>query len=86
MICFLNRRKAIFVFVVDVKNGFWHILLDGESSKLTTFDTRWGRFLWVRMPFGIAPAPHRNKGTSRYRTVADGIIVFGVGDTEHAAL
>ena len=28
-----------------------------ESSRLTTFGTPWGRFRWIRMPFGIAPAP-----------------------------
>ena len=28
--------------VVDVKNGFWHVPLDDEGSKLTTFATPWG--------------------------------------------
>ena len=43
--------------VVDVKNGFWHVPLDDESSKLTTIATLWGCFQWLRMPFGILPAP-----------------------------
>ena len=47
--------KARVFSVVDVKNGFWHVQLDDESSKLTTFATPWGRFRW--MPFGIALAP-----------------------------
>lgn len=25
--------------VCDIKNGFWHVVLDEESSKLTTFET-----------------------------------------------
>ena len=80
--------------VVDVKNGFWHVPLDDESSKLTTFATPWGRFRWLRMPFGISPAPEEFQrrldeaieGLDGVRTVADDIIVFGVGDTKDAAL
>ena len=49
--------KAKVFSVVDVKNGFWHVQLDTESSFLTTIGTPWGRFRWTRMPFGISPAP-----------------------------
>ena len=49
--------KSRFFSVVDVKNGFWHVQLDDESSKLTTFATPWGHFQWLRMLFDIAPAP-----------------------------
>ena len=31
--------KARVFSVVDVKNGLWHVQLDDESSKLTTFVT-----------------------------------------------
>ena len=31
--------KARIFSVIDVKNGFWHVKLDNESSKLTTFAT-----------------------------------------------
>ena len=37
--------------VCDVKNGFWHIELDEESSYLTTFQTPYGRYRYCRMPF-----------------------------------
>ena len=43
--------------VLDAKNGFWHVSLDEESSYATTFGTPWGRYRWLRMPFGISPAP-----------------------------
>ena len=43
--------------VVDVKHSFWHVQLDDESSKLTTLATPWGRFRWLKIPFGIAPSP-----------------------------
>ena len=41
----------------DAKNGFWHVTLDEQSSFLTTFETPFGRFRWLKMPFGISPAP-----------------------------
>ena len=41
----------------DLKDGFLQIQLDEESSKLTTFQTPWGRYRYPRMPFGISPAP-----------------------------
>ena len=42
--------------VLDAKEGFWQKLLD-ESSYKTTFNTPFGRFRWMRMPFGICSAP-----------------------------
>lgn len=43
--------------VCDVKQGFWHVRLEEESSYLTTFATPFGRFRWLRMPMGTSPAP-----------------------------
>ena len=34
-------------------SGFWHVLLDFRSSLLTTFNTPWGKYRWLRMPFGL---------------------------------
>lgn len=48
--------KAVFT-VLDLKDGFWHIQLDEESSKLCTFNTPFGRFKFNRLPFGISSAP-----------------------------
>ena len=42
--------------VLDVKHGFWHVELTEESSYLTTFNTPYGRYRWLRMPFGINAA------------------------------
>jgi hypothetical protein len=74
--------------VLDAKSGFWQIKLDEESSKLTTFNTPFGRFRWLRMPFGICSAPEEFqrrmnitfenlKGTA---VIADDLLVFGEGD------
>ena len=34
-------------------SGFWHLLLDFRSSPLTAFNTLWGKYRWLRMPFGL---------------------------------
>ena len=36
----------------DTTSGFWHIPLDLRSSLLTTFNTPWSKYRWLRMPFG----------------------------------
>ena len=44
------------MFQLDVRNGFWHVHLDEESSFLTTFHTPFGQYRWRRLPFGISSA------------------------------
>lgn len=43
--------------VLDLSNGFWQLLLDEESSYLTTFQTPFGRYRYLRLCFGINSAP-----------------------------
>ena len=38
---------------VDLSSAFWHVQLDEPSSFLTTFGTPFGRFRWLRLPFGL---------------------------------
>ena len=39
--------------VKDATSGFWHVVLDFRTSLLTTFNTPWGKYRWLRMPFGL---------------------------------
>ena len=39
--------------VKDAMSGFWHVPLDLRSILLTTFNTPWGKYRWLRMPFGL---------------------------------
>ena len=44
--------------VLDASSGFWQIELDNESSKLCTFNTPFGRYMFKRLPlnFGLCSA------------------------------
>ena len=39
--------------IKDATSGFWHVPLDLRSSLLTTFNMPWGKYRWLRMPFGL---------------------------------
>ena len=75
--------------VMDVRNGFWHVSLDEESSYLTTFQTPFGRYRWRCMPFGISSAPEvfqrkmheLIEGMTGIEVVADDFIAVGYGET-----
>ena len=88
----LSRAKVF--STVDAKNGFWHVDLDDDSSRLTTLNSPFGRFCWLRLPFGPCTAPeefqrrlnHALVGLKGVRTIHDDIMVFGEGSTEDEAL
>ena len=48
----LARAKVF--STVDLTAGYWHCVLDHESSLLTTFATPFGRYRWRRLPFGLS--------------------------------
>ena len=45
--------KSKFKTLKDATSGYRHIVLDLDSSLLTTFNTPWGKFRWLRLPFGL---------------------------------
>ena len=76
---------------VDGSSSYYCIVLDYESSLLTTFNTHRGRFHFVRLPFGLACAQDifqrmmdqildRCEGVIG---IADDIIIHGKDDAEH---
>ena len=42
--------------VLDAKSSFWQVRLDDASSLRTIFTTLYGRFKFLKMPFGICTA------------------------------
>ena len=76
---------------LDAKNGYWSVVLDEESSRLTTFNSPFGRYCFLRMPFGLVMSQdvfqHRMDqilekcpGTV---SIADDIAVCGKTEAEH---
>ncbi|KAL9964865.1 hypothetical protein ACROYT_G028567 [Oculina patagonica] len=89
----LRLSNAKVFSVLDAKDGFWQVKLQEESSYLTTFWTPFGRFRWLRMPFGISTAledfqrwQHEVlEGLPGVEVIADDILVYGSGDTKEQA-
>ena len=51
-----SLSKAKVFSVLDAKSGFWHVPLDEASIRLTNFNTPFGRYRWLGMPFDISSA------------------------------
>ena len=80
--------------VVDAKDGFLQVVVDEESSYLTTFWTPHGWYRWLRMPFGIKSASEEFQrridecieGLPNTVVIHDDIIIYGTGNTEQEAI
>lgn len=80
--------------VLDVKNGFWHVELTEESSYLTTFNSPFGRFRWLRLPFGINAASEEFQrrmnevieGLDGVKVIIDDLLIYGQGDNMNDAI
>lgn len=76
---------------LDAAQGFWQIKLDEESSRYCTFNTPFGRYRFLRMPFGIISASeifHRAmdnmlEGLEGVRCYVDDVVIWGSTLQEH---
>ena len=76
---------------LDALSGYWCVVLDEESSKATTFNTPFGRYRFLRMPFGWCGSQDvfQKKmdeilnGLSGVISIADDICVHGKDQFEH---
>ena len=76
---------------LDARNGYWNVKLDEKSSYLTTFNTPFGRYRFLRMPFGrrMSQDIFQFKIDETYRDcqgavgIADDVTVYGKNDQEH---
>ena len=84
------ENKRVFS-TLDLKDGYWQIELDDESSLLCTFATPFGRYRFTRMPFGLSSASEvfqKNnesvfEGIKGIHIVSDDIIIAGSSLQEH---
>ena len=88
--------KARWFIKVDLKSGYWQIVLDPKDRHKTAFCTRDGLFEFIVMPFGLTAAPatfQRLMDTVLagllWRNVMvylDDIIIYNVTWEEHLAI
>ena len=78
---------------MDALDGFTQVPLEERSSFLTTMQTPWGRYRWLRLPYGVSPAPeefqHRMQealdGLEGIANIADDVLCYGLGETPEEA-
>ena len=78
---------------LDAAQGFWQLQLEEESSHLCTFNTPYGRYKYLRLPFGLSSAPevyHQKvhemfEGIDNVDTSMDDMVVWGKTVEEHDA-
>uniref|UniRef100_A0A3P9K9H2 Gypsy retrotransposon integrase-like protein 1 n=1 Tax=Oryzias latipes TaxID=8090 RepID=A0A3P9K9H2_ORYLA len=82
---------AKYFSVLDARSGYWNIKLSHESSLLTTFNTVFGRYRFLRLPFGIISAQDEfqrrvdetYEGLDGVAAIVDDVLVFGKTKQEH---
>ena len=83
--------SATTISMSDATSGYWHIPLTLQASLLTTFNTPWGKFRWLRLPFGLKVASDVfQEALDRVLElvpgvigIADDIITYGSSEIEH---
>ena len=52
-----NLGKAKFVTTLHIRSGYHHIALDKDTIKKSAFVTPFGKYEYLKVPFGLAQAP-----------------------------
>ena len=76
---------------LDAYSGFHQIVLNPESTKLTTFNIPFGRFMFKRLPFGRSSAPEyfqkrmdkELSGIEGVKCRMDDILIMGKDHAQH---
>ena len=77
---------------IDANSGFWTLPMDPDSQLLTTFNTPWGRFCFLKMAFRLNQSQYfflfwmdtyfgnLNEGT---HVIADDVKIHGQDEATH---
>ncbi|XP_053400458.1 uncharacterized protein K02A2.6-like [Mercenaria mercenaria] len=84
---------ATFFTKLDARSGYWAMHLTEKSSMLTTFNTIFGRYRYLRLPMGISSAmdlfqkkiDEIFEGLPGVAAIVDDILVYGKTREEHDA-
>lgn len=72
-----NLAGQKYFTVLDLKDGFFHVKLDTESSNICTFSSPYGCYSFRRLPFGLSIAPQLfQKLNSRIFSDIKGVTVY----------
>ena len=88
----IAAEEARYFAVLDAKKGYHQCLLDEESKVLTTFITAFGRFKYLRAPYGLLSiAEHYNRhmaqafeGLLGFRRIVDDVVIYDKDAATHA--
>ena len=88
-----SKIKSVkYVSKIDANSGFWILPMDPASQLLTTFNKPWGRFCFLKMPFGLNQSQYffqfwmdtyfgdLNDGT---HVIADDVKIHGEDEATH---
>ena len=83
--------SARFFTKLDARSGYWAIKLEKELSFLTTFNTPYGRYRFLRLPFGIKSSQDEFQyhiyqcfeSLNGVETIVDDILVHGRTRSKH---
>ena len=85
-------RRITKVSQIDANCGFWTLPMDENSQLLTMFNTPWGRYCFIKMPFGLNQAEcffqfymdqNFQDINSTTSMIAENIMIHGENDTQH---
>jgi len=89
----IAASEAKYFTVIDALKGYHQCPLDEQSQPLTTFITPFGRFKYLRAPYGISSiSEHYNRrmseaftGLSGFRRVVDDFVIYDGNLSDHIA-
>ena len=56
-------RRVSKISKIDTNSGFWTLPIDESCQLLTTFNTPWGHYCFMKMPFGLNQAQYFSNTT-----------------------
>ncbi|KAK2724370.1 hypothetical protein QYM36_001023 [Artemia franciscana] len=76
---------------MNARSGYWSLVLSATASEMTTFSTIYGRYRFLRMPFGLLSAQDEFQrrmeeafeGLEGVAIIIDDILVYGANQEEH---
>ena len=70
--------------ILDARSGYWQVNIDGDSSKLCTFNTPWGKYWWNRLPFRLTCSGDRfQEKMDSVSGIVDDTFIYGTSEASH---